>query len=469
MSYAVLVVEDEATLAKNISLFLQRHGLDVRSVESAEQALAEMESFRPEAVVLDFNLPGMDGLQFLRHLLGVDPRVKIVMTTGHGSEQIAVQAMKAGAYDYLTKPLALEKLKLVLDKAVGEEKRDSVLSYYQDREASDSGLTKLIGSSPAMRAIKDLIRQLLAAETGLGDSQAPAVLITGETGTGKELVARALHFEGARRNKPFVEVNCSSIPSQLLEAELFGYERGAFTDARERKLGLITSAEGGTLLLDEIGDMDVSLQAKLLRFLESKTVRRLGSVRDQKADVRVIAATNRELERLVGEGKFRSDLFFRLRIIHIELPPLRARHGDIPLLARHFLQSHAARYGKRKLRFTDAAMALLASHPWPGNARELSNVIEQSVVLARGEWIEPAQLVPSKPISNNGKAGPIGAAEPGQAPAPQDLSLDEVERQTLLKALEQTSWNVTQAAKRLNVSRDTMRYRINKLQLKSPS
>jgi len=467
VSCAVLVVEDEATLAKNICSYLQRHGHDVRSAESAEQALAEMESFRPEAVVLDFNLPGMDGLQFLRHLLGVDPQVKIIMTTGHGNEQLAVDAMKAGAYDYLTKPLALEKLKLVLDKAAGEQKRDSVLSYYQSRKASDSGLAKLIGGSPAMRAVKDLIRQLLAAETGLDDGQAPAVLITGETGTGKELVARALHFEGARSNKPFVEVNCSSIPNQLLEAELFGYERGAFTDARERKLGLISSAEGGTLLLDEIGDMDVSLQAKLLRFLENKTVRRLGSVRDQKADVRIVAATNRELERLVSEGRFRSDLFFRLRIIHIELPPLRERHGDIPLLAQHFLQQHASRYGKPSVKFTDAALARLAGHTWPGNARELSNVIEQSVVLARGEWIEPAQLVLSKPISTNGKADPVGAAEP--APAQEDLSLDAVERQTLLKALEQTSWNVTQAAKRLNVSRDTMRYRINKLQLKSPS
>jgi DNA-binding NtrC family response regulator len=468
MSCAVLVVEDEVTLAKNILLFLERHGYQVRTAQSAEQALGELESFRPEAVILDFNLPGMDGLQFLRQLLRVDPQIKIIMTTGHGSEQIAVDAMKAGAYDYFTKPLSLEKLTLVLDKAVADKKRDNMLSYYHNREAGDSGLAKLIGSSPEMRAVKDLIQQLLATETVLADSQSPAVLITGETGTGKELVARALHFDGARRKKPFVEVNCSCIPAQLLEAELFGYERGAFTDARERKLGLIESAEGGTLFLDEIGDMGVGLQGKLLRFLEDKTVRRLGSVRDQKANGRIVVATNRELEQLVSEGKFRSDLFYRLHTIHIQLPPLRARHGDILVLAWHFLQMHALRYGKRNLKFTDSAVALLESHSWSGNVRELINLIEQSVILARGEWIEPAQLILSKPIFASGKAEPIGAVEPGGTPAQEAISLDEVERQTLLKALEQTSWNVTKAAKLLNVSRDTMRYRINKFQLKSP-
>lgn len=460
MSISVLIVEDEETLAKNISLFLKKQGHEVRSTSSAEDALKELESFKPDAVVLDFNLPGMDGLEFLGRLLKHDRKIKVIMTTGHGSEQVAVDAMKAGAYDYLTKPLALAKLKLVLDKAVGEEKRESMLTYYRDRAASDGRLEKLIGQSHAMQQVRDLIFKLLAAETSLAPgSSPPAVLITGETGTGKELVARALHFEGARSARPFVEMNCSCIPSQLLEAELFGYERGAFTDARERKLGLIESAEGGTLFLDEVGEMDISLQAKLLRFLEDKTVRRLGSIRDQKADVRIIAATNRSLEQMVAENKFRADLLFRLRIIQIELPPLRNRQGDVSLLAGHLLKLHAARYGRQNIGFSSAALEVLEQHGWPGNVRELSNVVEQSIVLSHGELIGPDSL--------NLIVQPRESAHsPLDTASTPIMQLDTAERKMLLSALEQSSWNVTKAAKLLGISRDTLRYRIDKFQLR---
>ncbi len=463
MSTSVLIVEDEETLAKNISLFLTKQGYEVRSTSSAEDALRELESFRPDAVVLDFNLPGMDGLEFLGRLLKFDRKIKVVMTTGHGSEQIAVDAMKAGAYDYLTKPLALAKLKLVLDKAVGEEKRESMLTYYRDRAASDGRLEKLVGQSHAMQQVRDLIFKLLAAESSLAPgSSPPAVLVTGETGTGKELVARALHFEGARSARPFVEMNCSCIPSQLLEAELFGYERGAFTDARERKLGLIESAEGGTLFLDEVGEMDIALQAKLLRFLEDKTVRRLGSIRDQKADVRIIAATNRSLEQMVAENKFRADLLFRLRIIQIELPPLRNRQGDISLLANHLLKLHAARYGKQNIQFSPAALEALERHGWPGNVRELSNVVEQSLILSHGGLIGPDSLnLIVQPRESS--------LQPQDTALTPIMQLDTAERMMLLNALEQTSWNVTKAARLLGITRDTLRYRIDKFQLRAGS
>ncbi len=470
MGYAVLVVEDEATLAKNVALFLQRHGHEVKTVASAEDALQELELFKPNAVVLDFNLPGMNGLELLAKIRAADPQTIVIMATGHGSEQVAVDAMKAGAHDYLMKPVSLGKLKLILDKAIGEERKDGELRYYRQRQADDSGLLKLIGTSNAMRALKDTIRQLIAAEAGLVDSTLPAVLIVGETGTGKELVARALHFEGTRKRAPFVEVNCSSIPGQLLEAELFGYERGAFTDAKERKIGLIEAAEGGTLFLDEIGEMDLALQAKLLRFLENKMVRRLGSVRDQEANVRIVAATNRNLEALVREGKFRSDLFFRLRIIQIELPPLRTRNGDVVLLAEHFLKQQSTRYGKTNLRFSEDALQLLQSHGWPGNVRELRNAVEQCVILARGDAVTAEQLR----LSENLDPAPAPAsAEPSRdrlsATVPKSMKLDDVEREMLRKALEQTSWNVSQAARLLGVSRDTLRYRIEKYQLRLPA
>ncbi len=461
MSYAVLVVEDEAILAGNIRQYLERHGYEVCVASSAERALVELESFRPDAVVLDFNLPGMDGLAFLALLFKIDSKIKVVMTTGHGSEQIAVDAMKVGVYDYLVKPIALLKLKLVLDKAVSEVRRDSVLSYYHARTASDGRLSKLLGESQSLHQMRELIHKLLAAEASMTTGLPPAVLITGETGTGKELVARALHYEGARSAKPFVELNCSCIPPHLLEAELFGYERGAFTDARERKLGLIESAEGGTLFLDEIGEMDIAVQAKLLRFLEDKSVRRLGSIRDQKTDVRIVAATNRKLEAMVSEGKFRSDLLFRLRIVQIELPPLRARQGDVTLLARHFLRQHKLRYGRDVLDFSEAALTALEQHDWPGNIRELSNVVEQSVILGQGEWIEPAHLNLRNPAAET--------AELGHTADERDLNLDTLNRQVLLKALTQTGWNVSQAARLLGVSRDAVRYRIDKFQLKPNS
>ncbi len=460
MSYSVLIVEDEATLANNMAKFLGRHGYETRVADTAETALFELQTFKPHTIVLDYNLPGMNGLEFLNRVRASDPQVKLIMATGHGSEQVAVDAMKAGAYDYLPKPVALGRLKLVVDKAVSEDCCCGEARYHRNVQTADSATARMIGSSEPMRTLKDRIARLLSAESGLADQDLPAVLITGETGTGKELVARALHFDGPRAKGPFVEVNCSSIPGQLLEAELFGFERGAFTDAKERKLGLIESAEGGTLFLDEIGEMDLALQAKLLKFLEDKTVRRLGSVREQRANVRIIAATNRNLEQFSREGRFRADLYFRLRIVQLEPPALRTLGEDVIALATHFLDLHGSRYGKRGLHFSEGALRCLRAHRWPGNVRELRNVMEQVVVLAQGPVIEAEDLDFHRDVT-----AAEGATELSSVP----LNLGDAERQLLVKALEETQWNITRAARLLGVSRDTLRYRIEKYRLRLPN
>jgi DNA-binding NtrC family response regulator len=451
MSGMILIIEDEATLAKNMSAYLARYGFECVTAGTAEAGLEELERCKPDLVLLDFHLPGMDGMAALASLRESMPELPVIMVTGHGTVELAVEAMKAGAYDFLTKPVSLAKLRLLLERALGEGKREQALSYYQRRDARVGGMEGLIGDSFAMNQLKARIGHLIEAERGLRDADAPAVLITGETGTGKELAARALHFDGSRAAQPFVEINCAAIPAQLLESELFGHERGAFTDARERKIGLVETASGGTLFLDEIGDLDLGLQAKLLKLLEDKTVRRLGNVRDQKVDVRIVAATHQPLESRVREGRFRADLYYRLRIVELAMPALRQRGDDILLLARHFLTLHAARYGRPILQLGPDARASLLAHAWPGNVRELRNLMEQAVLLCSGPMLDANQLHLT-PVTDRPQQEPAG-------------TLEDMERAMLLDALKQTGWNVTQSARLLGISRDTLRYRIDKHRL----
>ncbi|EHR72778.1 response regulator with CheY-like receiver, AAA-type ATPase, and DNA-binding domains [Burkholderiales bacterium JOSHI_001] len=458
MPGAILIIEDEAVLAKNMRIYLEREGYEVRCADNAEDGLAALDLFRPDAVVLDFNLPGMDGLEALARVKAQDPKVQVIMVTGHGNVEMAVMAMKAGALDFLTKPVPLAKLRMLLERATADVQRDSALEYYRRRDEQGTDLSTLQGESAGMQKLKGTLRQLLAAEARLADGEAPAVLVTGETGTGKELVARALHFNGPRRDKPFVEINCAALPAQLLESELFGHERGAFTDARERKLGLVETADGGTLFLDEIGDMEAGLQAKLLKLLEERTVRRLGSVREQKVNVRIVAATHRPLEQLVRDGLFRADLYFRLRVVQLSLPPLRERGDDILLLARNFVQWHAQRYGRAAPVLAPATERLLVQHPWPGNVRELRNVLEQAVLLCPGGVIDVSQLA----LSSHPMAASPGAEAPPAAAPPAARTLPEMEREALVKALAGASGNISRAARDLGVSRDTLRYRIEK-------
>ena len=456
---AVLIIDDETTLASNLATFLAREGWETRTAESAEEGLTQYGQFRPDLVLLDHNLPGMDGLQALARLRALDPDCKVVMMTGFGGVDLAVSALKGGALDYLSKPLALGELRLLLQRLMGQQRLQQAVHYYAGREAAGSGLDKVIGHSPAMQALRDRVAQLLASERQLTEGDGPAVLIHGETGTGKELVARALHFDGPRRDGPFVELNCGALPAQLVEAELFGYERGAFTDARQRKAGLVETAEGGTLFLDEIGEADAATQVKLLKLLEDRRFRRLGGLRDQAVDVRIVSATHQPLEQMVAAGRFRADLYYRLRIVALTVPPLRARGDDVLLLAGHFLDHHARRYRRGPMRLADDAQARLRAHHWPGNVRELRNLMEQAVLLSAGPEVTARDLA--------GLAAPAADA-PTLATTDGDLNLERHERRLIEAALHRSDGNVSQAARLLGISRDTLRYRLERLGLRAP-
>lgn len=467
MPRSILIVDDETMLAKNIQTFLARHGYDTRTAISGEQALDKLQEYEPDLVLVDYKLGGMDGLELLQRIRTLDTQSKVIFMTAHGNVQIAVEAMKAGAYDYLSKPLALEELKLLLDKASNQERLESALAYYQSKQAARSGLHTILGESAPMSKLKHSLWRFIDAEQHLRNETPPAVLIIGETGTGKELVARALHFEGQRQAKPFFEIDCASFTSQQLEAELFGYERGAISGARERKPGLIEAADNGSLYLSEIGELDLNLQAKLLRLLKDKVVRRLGELRDREVDVRIIAASSRDLDTQARQEQFRSDLLFRLRTIHFELPPLRQRGDDIVLLANQFLTIHGKRYGKPGLHLSLASANLLRRHHWPGNVRELHNTIEQATLLTEGSEIEPAQLAIN--LSRNRDETPFMHSSPADRPPVEYFqSLEQLERNTITQALHQTKWNITQAAQILGISRDTLRYRISKHGLNKP-
>jgi two-component system response regulator AtoC len=458
MGRAILIIEDETTLARNLATYLERLGYEPRIAGSAEEGLASIAQWRPEVVLCDHNLPGLSGLDALRRMRAADPDARVVMMTGYGSTELAVEALRAGAADFLTKPLVLGEVKLLLERLISQGRLESAVDYYTSRAAQGSGLDEIVGDSAPMLALKQSIAALLQSEAHLADGEPPAVLVVGETGTGKELVARAVHFGGPRRAKPFVELNCGALPAALVEAELFGYERGAFTDARQRKAGLMETAEGGSVFLDEIGETELSTQVKLLKLLEEKRVRRLGGLHATPVNARVISATNRPLEQMVREGSFRADLFYRLRIVELRVPPLRARGSDILLLARHFLALHSARYRKPGLSFSADAERLLATHAWPGNVRELRNAIEQAVLLAAGRTIGAAEL--------RFVASPL--LEAGSPADDNDLNLERMERRLIHRALERTEQNVSAAARLLGVSRDTLRYRLERMGLRDP-
>ncbi|MBM7059181.1 sigma-54-dependent Fis family transcriptional regulator [Pseudomonas sp. UL073] len=470
MEHSILIVEDDETLAGNIQTYLERKDYEAVVCHSAEEALEVLKDFHPDILLTDNSLPGMNGLELIRQVHESAPQIKPIMMTGYGNIDEAVKAMKVGAYHYLTKPVALIELKLLLEKAMEVQRIENKLSFYQSREDRSAGLDQLIGESPAMQSVKAVVGQLLEAERRVAGVDLPAVLIEGETGTGKEVIARALHFDGVRAKGPFVELNCASLPASLLEAELFGHERGAFTDAKERRVGLVEAADGGTLFLDEIGEMDIGLQAKLLKLLEDRTIRRIGSVKERKVNLRIISATNCNLEQMVQQGKFRRDLFFRLRIISIKVPRLYVRGDDVILLARHFLQLHGQRYGKPDLRFSSDGEALLRGYSWPGNVRELCNMLEQTVLLAQGNLIGASQLALCTGLADEPK-GFFSSDQPLWVPPTEHVeshSLPEVEREMVIKMLNKTDWNVTKSARQLGLSRDMLRYRIEKLGLVRP-
>ncbi|MDL2336699.1 MAG: sigma-54 dependent transcriptional regulator [Pseudomonadota bacterium] len=453
----ILIVDDEVTLAKNAAKYLARFGHEVAIAATLAEGKRLAESRAPEVLILDYRLPDGTGLEFIEHIRATDQTVHIILITGHGTIELAVDAMKAGANDLLTKPVSLFELRERIDVLLRLQRDASRLRYFETRERNAS--QSILGQSRAIRELQQRIERMAAVDA---EGMLPPILIGGETGTGKELVARACHYLSARSARPFIEINCAALPPTLLETELFGHERGAFTDAKERKIGLLEAADGGTLFLDEIGDMDLALQAKLLKIIEDGRFRRIGSVQEQQVHVRIVAATNRDLEARVAEGAFRADLYFRLRVLQLTVPPLRDREGDAVFLARHFCQLLGQRYRRDGIRLGAAAEAAIGAHHWPGNVRELRNVIEQAVLMAESNLIEAHELMLSSAAPYHPPPG-----DPTRSPTLESGSaLDRIERELLVKALAESNQNVSQAARSLGISRDTLRYRLEKHGLK---
>src|SRR5256885_165377 len=447
----VLIVDDEHTLARSAQAFLADHGYETEVASTGEKALELLASVQPDVVFADVRLPGMSGIDLLKRIREFDPVLPVVMVTAYGTIEGAVEAVKLGAFDYVKKPVDLEELKLLAERARADRLLKQELSYYRQRATRDVGFAGMIGASPAIRAVLERARQIAALD------ETPPVLLTGETGTGKGLLAHAIHASGPRAMRPFIEVNCTALPTTLMEAELFGHERGAFTDAKESKPGLVEAAEGGFLFRDEIGDVDLAVRGRLRRAIEERAVGRLGSVRERKVDIRIMAATNRDLERAVGEERFRKDLYFRLAAIVLEVPPLRERGEDVLLLTEHFLRAFNAKYGKVVRDLSAAARDLLLSYPWPGNVRELSHVIERAVLWSRGATLDVEHLSLTRPVA---------ASDHGDAAQPADTTtLPQREKTMIEQALREAGGNQTKAAQRLGISRDTLRYRLKKFGL----
>ena len=467
MTNTVLVVDDEQVLAGAMADYLARHGYAVDIKSSGEEALKVIDREPPDIVVLDYRLPRMDGLEVLRRIKEARPEIEVVILTAHGSVEGAVEAIKIGAFDYLSKPLDLEELRLVVNKALHSVRQTQELDYLRSRVDPENPSREIVGKSESIMRVKRLIEQIAAIEATSG-KEAPSILITGETGTGKELVARSIHAKSPRSKKPFVEINCAAIPDNLLEAELFGYEKGAFTDAKTAKIGLFEAADGGTLFLDELTSLNVSLQAKLLKAIEEKSVRRLGSVQSRHFDVSLVAATNQPLEKAIQEKSFREDLYYRLKILEIHLPPLRERGDDPVLLANHFVRLHTRRYNRGEKHLSEAAKSVVANYGWPGNVRELSNIMERAVLLKAGTIIEPSDLAltaQSPDVSSRMQSGD----DLWTIDLSKGIVLEELERSIIETVLGRTGWNRTKAAQLLGLSRETLRYRIEKYNLKMPA
>jgi two-component system response regulator AtoC len=443
----ILVVDDESLLRWSLREQLTKEGYDVLEAGSASAAYDQLRG-DVDLVLLDFKLPDGNGIDILRRIKEQSPDILVILMTAFSTVENAVEAMKLGAYHYVNKPFNLDEVVLLVEKALETSQLRREVRALRTSQGREFGLDAIVGSSPAMQQVKTLLGRI-------AESPASTVLLTGETGTGKDLAAKAVHYNSNRAAKPFVNITASALPEQLLESELFGHERGAFTDARQQKRGLFEAADGGTLFLDEIGEMAPGLQAKLLRFLEEKTFKRVGGLADIRVDVRVVAATNRNLEEEVKAGKFREDLFYRLQVMPVTLPPLRERRGDIPLLASFFIDRFNREFRKRVRGLSPAAQALLDGYQWPGNIRELRNAIERAMLLIDRDRLEPEDFTTlTRTVS------------PTQFKLPAEgVNLEEVERQLLVQALDRAGGNQTQAAQLLGINRDQVRYRVEKFGL----
>ncbi|MDD5204659.1 MAG: sigma-54 dependent transcriptional regulator [Desulfobacterales bacterium] len=452
----ILIVDDEKVLSRSLRMDLEDEGFLVETAASGEDAIERIGDLRPDLVLLDLRLPGMNGIQVLEKIRQQDESLAVIIMTAYGDTQTTVEAVKRGADNFINKPFELHELKQLIKKALHGRKQKRELEYLKYQQRRYYRFHDLVGESTAMKSVKEKIDILAQADES-------TILIRGESGTGKEVVASAIHYKSRRSQAPLVEINCASFPESLLESELFGFEKGAFTDAKIRKKGLLELGEGGTIFLDEIGEMPLASQAKVLLFLEKKKFKRLGSGKDLKIDARIIAATNRDLEKAMNSGKFREDLYYRLNVVSIDVPPLRERKEDILLLANHFLKGFCQDMGKEIMSLSDEIKDIFLAYSWRGNVRELRNAIERAVIFAREGVIRkehlPQEMRAAPPVSVTEF---IDGAEQIEG-----KSIDEVlalvERELIEEILRQTGGNKSNTARKLGISRFSLSRRMEKL------
>jgi len=444
----VLIVDDEDLIRWSLCERLKADGYDILEAADGQTAIRQFKT-GVDLVLLDYRLPDMDGLSVLRELKKLDAEALVIFLTSFVSVDTAVEAMKLGAFHFANKPFDVDDVAALVERALEPTRLRREVQQLRDNEARPYSLRAIVGESPAMEALRQLVAKVAA-------SPASTVLLTGESGTGKDLVAKTIHYSSARAARPFMNITCSALPEQLLESELFGHERGAFTDARLQKRGLLESADGGTVFLDEIGEMAPPLQAKLLRFLEDKSFKRIGGAGDIRVDVRVVAATNRNLEEQVAKGAFRSDLFYRLNVLPIHLPPLREHAEDVRGLVNSLIDTFNTEFKKRITGVSREACDLLSTYAWPGNVRELRNVVERAMLLADGSRLEVQDFSALE-------RGPA-AENPFELPAG-GVALEDLERSLVMQALKRANGNQTKAAALLGLNRDQIRYRIEKFGL----
>jgi len=454
----VLVVDDERSLRFTLSESLSEEGYRVETAADGAEALSKVEGGDFRLVLLDQKLPDANGIELLKKIKAKRPDAQVVIMTAFGKFENAVEAARAGCYDYIGKPFELDHIKLVLANALTQSRLADEVGRLRDAERRRTGVALVTGGSARMAKVLDTIRRIAQGGTS-------TVLLQGETGVGKELLAREVHNQGTRPESPFIEVNCGSFAESLLESELFGHERGAFTDAKRMRRGVLELANGGTLFLDEIGEMSLGLQSRLLRALEQKRFRRIGGESDISVDVRIVAATNRDLRALVDKGQFREDLFFRLAVIRVEVPPLRERPEDIPALVEHFIGSLNKELGKGVRGPNEEALELMLAYRWPGNVRELRNVLERAVLLESEEWILPEHL-PLEIVGASGSAPRV--LETRLSMDAGVLTLAKAEQIAIEMALAQAAGNKTRAAEALGISRQTLRTKLKEYRMEAP-
>lgn len=451
---SILIVDDEKGQRDILNLILKREGYDIVDVPGVREALAQLEKREFDLIMTDLQMQGQSGLDLLEVVLADDPQQCIIMMTAHGSVDSAVEAMRRGAFDYLEKPLERDNLILTLQRAferIGLVRENRVL---QKRVQSIATIPNMQGEHPKIKEVYRVIAKIAPSNS--------TVLIVGESGTGKELISRAIHEGSPRRDKPFIAINCAAIPDTLIESELFGHEKGSFTGADAREIGIFEAADGGTVFLDEIGEMNVAMQAKLLRAIQEKEIRRVGGKVNIALDVRVVSATNKDLEQEIKKGTFREDLYYRLNVIRVNLPPLRERGSDIKTLAEFFLEKYCKAAGISLDGISKQALKLLMNYSWPGNVRQLESVVERSILMAESNYVEPEDL-PSEITACGSLAGGIHFDLPAEG-----IDFEALEKGLIIKAMERAEWVIGKAAPLLGMSYKTLQYRLDKFEIERP-